>query len=288
MGEFVASELLIIAGIGLMAGVLGGMLGVGGSLIMIPALVYLYGQGAGSGDSGVFGPRDEFDQHLYQAAAMAVNVAVAVPATWRHYQARAIQPGVLRWMMPAAIGLILVGVAVSNLPIFADGRGPTWLGRVLAVFLVYVIAVNIRRLIKARSAPTQPANDPAPEPAAPTPGGSGLVGAMMGFAAGLMGIGGGAIAVPMQQVILRQRLRNCIANSAAVMCVSAGIGAAYKMMSLPGSALGPALTVAALLAPTAIVGGWIGGKLTHTVPIRGVRLVWIVLLTAAAWKMAAL
>lgn len=287
MGEFEAIQLLIIAGIGLAAGVLGGMLGVGGSLIMIPALVFLYGQGHGSGDGGAFGPRDFFDQHLYQAAAMAVNVAVAAGATWRHYQARAIQPAVLRCMMPAAIVLILVGVAVSNLPIFRDGPGPTWLGRVLAVFLVYVIAVNIRKLIKKPALSDNPAGDSDERPA-PTAGRSGLVGSMMGFAAGLMGIGGGAIAVPMQQVILRQKLRHCIANSAAVMCVSAGIGAAYKMVSLPGEAIGPALTVAALLGPTALIGGFIGGRLTHTVPVAGVRMVWIALLVAAAWKMAAL
>ena len=56
---------------GLIAGVLGGMLGVGGSVIMIPGLTLVLG----------------YDQHLYQASAMVANVAGAVPAALRHHRA---------------------------------------------------------------------------------------------------------------------------------------------------------------------------------------------------------
>ena len=80
MGEFTWVDAGAIAAIGLMAGTLGGLLGVGGSVIMIPAL------------TAIFGP----EQHLYQAAAMAVNVGVAVPAAWRHHGAGAARRDVLR------------------------------------------------------------------------------------------------------------------------------------------------------------------------------------------------
>src|SRR5690606_25680314 len=81
--------------LGLFAGVFGGMLGVGGSVIMIPGLTFAFGT----------------NQHLYQAAAMVANVAVAVPSALRHRRQGAIVPQVMRWMLPAAIVAVLAGVA---------------------------------------------------------------------------------------------------------------------------------------------------------------------------------
>ena len=262
----------LVAATGLAAGTLGGMLGVGGSVIMIPAMVMLFGQG--TDDPG-------FNQHLYQAAAMIVNVCVVVPALIRHAKAGKVMPRVLKQILPAALICIFFGVWLSNLPVFAGAEGAVWLGRVLAVFLVYVILVNVQRLIAGR---TETIGD-----ARPTLPRASTVGATMGTVAGLMGIGGGAIAVPMQQMLLRLPLRNCIANSTAIICITAGFGAIAKNATLPPEcSLTDSLTLAALLAPTAIVGGFIGGALTHRLPLRAVRVAFIVLMLAAAWKMAAL
>jgi uncharacterized membrane protein YfcA len=306
--------LLQIVGLALAAGVLGGMLGVGGSTIIIPGLVFLLGRPTGA------------EQHLYQAAAMIANVAVSVPAALRHRRAGAINPEVLRWMLPAAVLCILLGVWLSNRPIFAGAEGGVWLGRVLAVFLVYVIIVNVRKLIRPASA--SPAKVPPggtqadastgdlPERARVTPARGLGVGAIMGTVAGLLGIGGGAVAVPLQQTLLRLPLRHCIANSSAIICVSAAIGAVYKNATLapppppPGLApdLAPGATAAAaeqfpaaaalpidwttgltlglILAPAAWAGGRLGAALTHTLPLRAIRLAFVGLMVLAAWKMA--
>jgi hypothetical protein len=166
----------LVAATGLAAGTLGGMLGVGGSVIMIPAMVMLFGQG--TDDPG-------FNQHLYQAAAMIVNVCVVVPALIRHAKAGAVMPGVLKLILPAALLCIFFGVWLSNLPVFAGAAGAVWLGRVLAVFLVYVIIVNVQRLIAGRAETIGEARVDL--------GRASTVGAAMGTVAGLMGIGGGAI-----------------------------------------------------------------------------------------------
>jgi len=268
-------SVFLIALLGLIAGLGGGLLGVGGSVIMIPGLVLLFGQNVHAG----------FNQHLYQAGAMIVNIFVAIAATWRHRQARAIVPDVLRGMLPAAVAAILAGVWVSNWPMFSGAGGPVMLGRVLAVFLIYVIVVNTRRMFRK----PRPVDVPIDLTHVTTPRTIG-VGLAMGFIAGLLGVGGGAIAVPLQQIVLKLRLRNCIANSAAVMCISSILGAIYKNATLPAHdlAIGHSVTLAALLAPTAIVGAFVGGKLTHVLPVRGVRLAFILLMIAAAWKMAAI
>ena len=279
---FQIDTLLMIALIGLLAGTLGGLLGVGGSVITIPGMAILFGTGE--------------NQHLYQAAAMTANLAVAIPAARRHMQAGALRPAVLKWMLPVTVVFIVVGVLASNLPVFNvknGGEGGLWLGRVLAVFLIYVIAVNIRKLFRSAE---KKAADWAREPKT-TPARCSAVGVIMGFAAGLMGIGGGALAVPLQQTLVKLPFRNAIANSSFVMVFSAGIGAVLKLTTLgqhyPATGGGwpawqLALLLAGILAPTAIIGATIGAKLTHTLRPRYVRIAFILLMIVAAFKMAEL
>lgn len=279
---FQPETLALIALIGLLAGTLGGLLGVGGSVITIPGMAILFGTGE--------------NQHLYQAAAMTANLAVALPAAARHRKAGALRPKVLRWMLPATMAFIVVGVLASNLPIFSvegGGEGGLWLGRILAIFMVYVIAVNVRKLLRSKE---KKAADWARELKA-TPTRCGAVGVVMGFAAGLMGIGGGALAVPLQQTLVKLPFRNAIANSSFVMVFSAGIGAILKLTTLnqhyptttdADPAWLTALLLALILAPTAIIGASIGAKLTHTLRPRYVRIAFILMMIAAAYKMAAI
>lgn len=269
--------ILVIALVGLVAGTLGGMLGVGGSVIMIPALAILFGQNERAG----------FNQHLYQAAAMVVNVFVALPAVKRHYAAGALVKRAVLWMLPATAIFVLIGVWTSNLAIFKAGNGasgPILLGRVMGVFLLYVIGLNIYRVFRPATEAQQPDGGQVTVPRA-----SG-VGAAMGYVAGLLGIGGGAVSVPLQQVVLKLPLRSCIANSSAVMVVTAAIGAAYKNATLTQHGLQwqTSLVVAAMLIPTAFVGGYTGAHLTHVLPLRWVRLLFIVLMIVAAWRMLAI
>lgn len=259
-------DLLIIALIGLTAGLLGGMLGIGGSIVMIPAMSVVFG----------------YNQHLYQAAAMVANVAVSLPAAWRHHKAGAVQWKIVRYMIPAAVLFAFVGVYVSNLPIFSGKDGALWLGRVLAMFQVYVIGMNIAKMF-AKNKDFTLEESRTSKPA------SGVLGGVMGFTAGLLGIGGGAIAVPLQQVMLKLPLRVCIANSSTVIVVSAAMGSIYKIGSLGEHDITwtMGLFVGALLVPGAFIGGRLGAALTHKLPLSVVRIAFILLMLTAAWKMAA-
>ena len=94
----------------------------------------------------------------------------------------------------------------------------------------------------------------------------------------------------LQQTILRLPLRSCIANSSAIICISALLGGIYKVgtLSQHGYDWRTGLLVAAALAPTAWIGGRLGASLTHSLPIRQVRIAFILLMIVASWKMAAL
>lgn len=258
-------DILVLLVVGLIAGVAGGMLGIGGSVVIIPALAW------------VFHRRPVDDQHLFQAAAMLVNVAVALPATVRHHKARAIPWHFVRIFLPATLVFIVAGVMISNA---LDGEH---LRVLFALFLLYVVGSTLLKL--ARDTPEYPT---ASERITTARGAT--VGAVTGTAAGLLGIGGGIVSVPMAHVLCRVSLRRCIAASAFVMIVSSAFGATLKILTLPAHDQSPAhaLVMALMLAPTALIGGWVGAGLTHRAPIQTLRAVFSVLLLIMAGRMAGL
>ncbi len=258
------AEVITLLILGLAAGTAGGLVGIGGSLVIIPVLTLLMDK----------------DQHLAQACAMIVNVFVAVPALLRHHQAKAVQWGVVVRMLPFGLVLILVGVALSDR---IDGE---LLMKLFGVFLLYIIAINVLKLFEDGRKDNSRSLRIGWLPV-------GLVGSLMGFAAGLLGIGGGPIAVPMLQRICRLPLRTSIATATAVMCVTAAIGAWRKNAGLSDllessatpNPLGESLLLAACLVPTAMIGALIGARLTHKLPIKLLRIAFILLMIWASVNM---
>ncbi|XAL98296.1 sulfite exporter TauE/SafE family protein [Phycisphaeraceae bacterium D3-23] len=265
-----AVAILIVTG--LVAGLLAGLLGIGGSVIMIP--VINVGLGA--------------DYHLAQAAAMCVNVLVAIPAFIKHYKKRAIRFDVAGRMLPGALIAIVVGVMLSDR---LDGDA---LEKIFGVFLLYAVYINARKLFQKRS------GNGDDEDEGPTHADwlrCTLIGVTVGLAAGLLGIGGGVIAVALIHRFCNLPLRNSVAVSSTVMCLTAPVGAARKLMGLhdlhhPTTNGLPvdaptALLIAAVLATTAIAASYAGAHLTHKLPVVWVRAVFTLLLVVACVKMLA-
>ena len=260
-----ALSIASVAAVGLAAGTLGGLLGIGGSVVMIPMLAIIYGS------------QNPESQHLYQAAAMAANVAVSAPAAIEHIRRGALHTRLFLYVLSAGLIAITVGVFAS------DRMSGIALRRIFAVFLAYVAVVTILKIL--RRAPELRADQERVTPARGF-----TVGGAMGFAAGLLGIGGGGITVPLIQTLCRLPLKRCIAVSAATMVLTASVGAAIKLSTLPshGFTAGAGLAIALMLTPGAVLGGHLGARLTHKLPIVAVRVVFAVLLLLAAWRMASM
>jgi uncharacterized membrane protein YfcA len=220
--------------------------------------------------------------HQYQGAAMIVNFLLIAPAVLRHRKARAIVPDVWMWLAPAALVGIVVGVAASRLNVFVKD-GARMMRTVFGAFLVYVAFYNVLKL-RAKSS-----GEPVLVRSTDLSWWKKvLIGLPMGFSAGLLGIGGGALAVPALQVFARLPLRNAIATSAATILSIAWLGAIVKNASLTSpDTVGRSIALAAVLAPTAMIGSYLGGHLTHTLPLRIVRIAFIALMLLAAGKMLA-
>ena len=270
-------EMATFAGIGLIAGLIGGLLGIGGSTVFIPAA------------SLIIAP----DQQIYQAAAMILNVFVSGTATLTHHRAGAIDFRLVRKIVPAATLFVLLGVAASNrldaniLERFFGG-----LLLLLAATEAYRIWWNgkLRRAATPNNSTTAEGDAGPPKTSLPILTG---IGSVMGFMGGLLGIGGGTIAVPGLRFAARLPLRNSIAIAAAVTVPMAVIGAIYKNLTLSdlsgpdGASLSAtqSLGIALTIVPTAILGSWIGARLVHQLPLMAIRICFITLLLVAGFRM---
>lgn len=255
--------------IGLAAGLLGGLLGIGGSIVMIPAMTEVLGE----------------NQHLYQASALIVSFFVGAPALVQHLRAGVLSKRVLRSLVPAAMAGAVVGVVTSELPVFR-GDGDLYLTGLFGLFLLGAAARDVVSLVKGVAG----SSDEVDSARRQTPARIGLlVGLPTGFMSGLLGVGGGVVSIPLQRRVLGMPLRQAIANSAATIVGLSVVGAVVKHAMLvrhhPSIGWSEPARLAMLLVPTAIVGASIGARLTHVLPIRAVRIAFAVLLVVAGARM---
>jgi uncharacterized membrane protein YfcA len=253
--------------IGFLSGILGGLLGIGGSIIMIPAMTMVFG----------------LDQHLYQGAAMIMNFFVALPAAMQHFRAKAVLRPVVQVTIPTAVVGVLAGVWISKGWWFA-GANEVHLSRLFGVFLLYAAGYNIYRLMSSYRLPEI---DERAARTIPKWKSAVSVGLPMGLIGGLLGVGGGIVAVPFQQLMLKMPLRRAIANSAVTIVPLSIIGAVYKNVANAhaGVDVRASIQLALCVIPTAIVGGFLGGRLAHAAPRQVLRFLVILLMCYAGIRM---
>ena len=261
----------LLALTGILAGVLGGLLGVGGSSVMLPAMVLILGARNAHGTEQI---------HQYMAAAMIVNFLLMLPSVLAHARSKAIWRRVWQYLAAGALLGVVLGVQLSFR--FRDEAAKEVLRCCVGAFFLYVVGHNIYRLVRSRRADGLPKETVERYPAWRKL----AVGLPMGVVAGLLGIGGGSLAVPAQQIVLKMPLRNAIATSSATIASIAWLGALLKNAQLGDhGTVARSLALAGCLAPTAMLGAYLGGKLTHSLPLRIVRFAFIALMLLSALTM---
>lgn len=265
-------ELIEIAVIGFFVGLVGGMFGIGGSIVLIPALTEF------------FGP----DQHLYQATAMIMNFMVSAPAAWQHWRAGAIQAATILRLTPLSILFVVLGVGISELGFFA-GPGEAYLRVLFGLFLAGCALAELYRAWRPETLAIAQVDLSAEEPGAAslTWPVTALIAGPAGFVSGLLGVGGGTLAVPLQRRFLGMPIPVAIANSAALVAATAVVGAVIKNYAYgvgEGSVREP-LILAVVLSPTAIAGSLLGSRMTHRVRLGLLRNLFVVVLLIAAIRL---
>ena len=253
-------EILLFVCLGLVAGTLGGLLGIGGSVIMIPALLFFI---------------PNMTIHLAQAIAMSVNPAVAISSAAKHHKNRNVSWDVVWRVLP--LSLLFISVAAW----FSNSIEGAWLEFAFATFLIWVLWDQIACIIGISPHPTTSSR--------PSMLQYGATGGITGTIAGLLGIGGGLIQVPLLNRLCKLPIKRAIGTSSAIMFVTAILGATVKDVSLQNvdhSAFA-AIKHAAQIIPGALVGGWIGAKLTNVLPSKSIRIVFAILVILAGYKLFA-
>ncbi|MCG5495921.1 MULTISPECIES: sulfite exporter TauE/SafE family protein [Ectothiorhodospira] len=257
-------DILAYLALGAFTGVVAGLLGVGGGLIIVPVLVWLFTRQ--QVDSGII-------THLAIGTSLATIIPTAIASTLAHHRHGAVQWQVIRQMAP---GVMLGALAGATLAEFMSAV------LLRQVFGVFEILMGIYLLM---SLPPRPGRQ-LPGPAVLNTGGG-----MIGGVSALLGIGGGTLMVPFM-VWFNIHLRHAIATAAATGLPIALAGTAGFMIhgwghaALPAFSSGyvhwPAFAGIALAAFfTARIGAW----LTHRLPVKLVRRVFALLLIGLGLRM---
>ena len=255
--------------IGTIGGFLGGLFGIGGGVVIIPLLTLTQGS----------------NPHLYQAASLVAALLVSAGSIPRHIRANAIRWTFALRTIPFSIATVGLGIAIGiYLP------STQWLEWIFAAFLIYVaFSEVIRRL---REKPADPKSPMLAERLGWGP--ACIVGSAMGTLSGLLGIGGGIIAVPMMRVVNRFDIRATIATSAFLVLPTVIVAVILKYSTLSSVktpagdpiAMSAALWLAATLAPGAFVGAFIGASLVHKLPMRKLSFAFALLCAILAIRMS--
>ena len=263
-GEMRFMYLLLYCALGACAGMLAGLLGVGGGLIIVPVLTFLF--------AAQHLPA-EYILHLALGTSLATIMFTSVSSTRAHHGRGAVEWTIVRRITPG----ILVGTLLGSW--MAAQLSSRFLKGFFVTFLYYV-ALQMLLDIK-------------PKPHRQLPGATGTfgVGNLIGGISSLVGIGGGTMSVPFM-LWCNVPLRTAIGTSAAIgfpIALAGAVGYAangFAVKALPPFTLGfvylPALfgitVVSVLTAP-------LGARLAHSLPVTRLKKVFAVLLIAVGTKM---
>lgn len=249
-------ELLILfLALGVVAGLLAGALGLGGGVVIVPALLMIF-------------PLMNFPAAITAQLAVATSLATiiitSISAVHTHHKL-----GAIRWSvaLPMAVGILLGAFAGAFL---ASILPSATLARLFGVF---AMVVSVQMALSSRK---PPAAGPERVPATPL---LALAGATIGTLSAIFGIGGGSMSVPFLSAC-RLKMQQAVAISAfcglpiAIGGVTGFIIAGWHHPDLPEGSLGFVyLPAAAGIVLTSFPLARVGARLAHRLPAATLKRV---------------
>ena len=244
-------------GLGALAGTMAGLFGIGGGLVIVPALIVSFEWQGFSADVSA---------HMAVGTSLATIVFTSVSSIRSHHQHRSVRWDLFRPMTAGIVGGAVLGAWTVA---FMSGD---FLQMIIGVF---AIVIGIRMLLAAN-----------PKPGRSVPGrvGLGFAGSGIGWASSIFGIGGGTLTVPYLSRC-NVRMQQAVGTSAACGLPIALAGAAGNMWTgwghpdLPDYSLGyvylPALTGVIL---TSILFARFGANLAHRLDAKLLKRIFAVVL----------
>ena len=263
-----ATMLLPILGVcaaSIIAGILAGLLGVGGGIVLVPVMFWIL--------TAIRFPA-ELSMHMAVATSIATIAFTSVSSARAHHRRGAVDPALLRRWGP---GLVLGALAGGLAARFVSPDGLRAIFGVIALGVAVNMALP-RALVLRDSLPASAAAH-------------GAMGATTGFLSALMGIGGGTLSVPILTAF-SVATRRAVGTAAAfgfLIALPAAIGFMISGWTVPDrpplSAGYVSLPAAALILPFTIGFAPLGARIAHAVDPVWIRRAFAVFLALTGLRM---
>ena len=266
MDMFTPQILLLTISFSALAGLLAGLLGIGGGVILVPLFLWLF---------NLAGFPAELLVHTAFGTSLCIIVPTAISSTLGHRKR-----GNVAWhqVFYLAAGGALGAIVGSSLAALLSGN------ILFAAFGGMQILVSLKLLFFHPRLP--------PEELNPQKSSLLLVGLAGGAFSAFFGVGGGVIAVPLMLIVLRLPIHLAVGNSSALIVVSALFGTISYVLHGLDPAAGVAfslgyvnLLVAAVVAPVTMVCARLGVRLASRISQDRMVKVFAILLMLVGLKL---
>lgn len=249
---------------GALAGVLAGLLGVGGGIVIVPALVFVF---------HTQGFTEAVLVHMAVGTSLATIVLTSISSVRAHHRRGAVQWPVFRRLTPGIVVGSLLGAVIAD-----------WLPAdvLRTVFAIFVLMVATQMGLGAK---------PAPQRELPATPGTNAAGVVIGAVSALVGIGGGSLTVPFL-VWCNVAMRNAVAISAACglpIAVAGSVG--FVVTGLNEAGLPPWSSgyiywpAGAGIAVASVLFAPLGARLAHQIPAQRLKRFFALFLAVVGLRM---
>ena len=232
---------------GAFAGILAGLLGVGGGLVIVPMLVFIF---------PLLGVPPEYVQHLALGTSLASIIVTSISSSRAHHARGAVDIVLFKNITPGIlVGTFCGGLIAACMPILV----------LKSFFVGFIYFVALQMLLSLK-----------PKATRELPGvvGTTGVGSIIGIISSFVGIGGGTLTVPFL-TFCNMPMHKAVGTSAAIGFPIAVAGtlsyiiSGWNMPNLPATSIGYVHGLAFIgLASASFFTAPLGAKLSHSLPVK--------------------
>ncbi|MHA1265277.1 MAG: sulfite exporter TauE/SafE family protein [Candidatus Helarchaeota archaeon] len=249
-------EILLFIGVGLSASILGALMGVGGGFLMVPVFVFL-------------GFNDDYGANLLAPVlSLFVIIFIALSASVKYST---------KHLINYRLGLIYAPFSIMGTFLgtkLLESIGNTSEGTLIfkIIFSVLIIVIGIRLIFK-NIKKTLPIPNQSDESSRQSYYWVILWGCLTGFAASLVGIGGGLIAVPVLHLFFLETMHVAIATSLFIMIFTAGFSTLMNYFIYASVLDNYFFLAGILIAIGAVIGSQVGSFIQTHLKAKTLRLI---------------
>lgn len=252
--------------IGICAGFASGLLGVGGGFLIVPLQYFLL---------KYIGVEPDLAILISFGTSLTIIIPTSFSGAYRHTRAMddILKPGI-RLGIFGIIGGFIGGFVASALP-------SRVLEIIFGLLLLFITVNNIVNINKEREEARIPFNMLT----------AGIIGLLVGFSSGLLGVGGGIFLIAILTALLGFSMIEAIGTSSIFICLTAIGGFISYMISGWGVSTFPysigyvSLVNFALIALFSVPMASLGAKFAHKVPQKKLKIIFSILVLYMALKM---